>query len=83
MAASIRVRRGHVSAAYAFPDDVTNMTGTTRVETDLLGSMIIPADALYGIATARAMDNYDDPAVEGASRGGDGATCGPRSLPAG
>ena len=52
-------RRGHVSAAYAFPDDVTNMTGTTRVETDLLGSMIIPADALYGIATARAMDNYD------------------------
>ena len=42
-------RRGHVSAAYAFPDDVTNMTGTTRVETDLLGSMIIPADALYGI----------------------------------
>ena len=52
-------RRGHVSAAYAFPDDVTNMTGTTRVETDLLGSMIVPADALYGIATARAMDNYD------------------------
>ena len=52
-------RRGHVSAAYAFPDDVTNIKGETRVESDLLGSMIIPVDALYGIATARAMDNYD------------------------
>jgi aspartate ammonia-lyase len=30
----------------------------TRVETDLIGSMDIPADAYYGIHTARAMENF-------------------------
>lgn len=30
----------------------------TRSETDLLGSMQIPAHALYGIHTARALDNF-------------------------
>ena len=50
-------RRGHVSAAYAFPDDVTNIKGETRVESDLLGSMIIPVDALR--ASPRRADNYD------------------------
>ena len=29
-----------------------------RVEHDLLGAMHIPAGALYGIATARALENY-------------------------
>ena len=31
---------------------------THRTESDLLGSMEIPSEALYGIATARAMENY-------------------------
>jgi len=31
---------------------------TTREEQDLLGTMDIPSDALYGIATARAIENY-------------------------
>ena len=30
----------------------------TRVEGDLLGSMQIPADALWGIHTARAIENF-------------------------
>ena len=30
----------------------------TRTETDLLGSMEIPANTLYGIHTARALDNF-------------------------
>ncbi len=30
----------------------------TRTETDFLGSMEIPADALYGIHTARALENF-------------------------
>jgi aspartate ammonia-lyase len=29
-----------------------------RVETDSMGSMALPADALYGIHTARALDNF-------------------------
>ncbi|CAL58594.1 Fumarate lyase [Ostreococcus tauri] len=32
---------------------------STRTESDLLGTMEIPSHALYGIATARAMENYD------------------------
>ena len=32
---------------------------STRTESDLLGTMEIPSNALYGIATARAMENYD------------------------
>jgi len=31
----------------------------TRTETDLLGAKEIPADALYGINTQRAVENYD------------------------
>lgn len=34
-------------------------SAATRIESDLLGSMAIPRDALYGVATARAMANYD------------------------
>ncbi len=30
----------------------------SRVETDLLGSKQIPADALWGIHTARAVENF-------------------------
>jgi len=31
---------------------------TYRVEIDLLGEMDIPADAYYGINTARALENF-------------------------
>lgn len=31
---------------------------TTRTETDLIGSLSVPAEALYGIHTARALDNF-------------------------
>lgn len=33
---------------------------TTRTETDYLGSLQIPADALYGIHSVRAKDNFPD-----------------------
>jgi aspartate ammonia-lyase len=39
-------------------------TTATRVESDLLGSLELPADALYGIATARAMRNYQISGVQ-------------------
>ena len=54
---SPRRRAGFASAATPAPS-FTPASDATRVESDLLGSMDIPADALYGIATARAMDNY-------------------------
>ena len=31
---------------------------TTRTETDLLGEKQIPADAYYGVQTARALENF-------------------------
>jgi aspartate ammonia-lyase len=34
------------------------MTGPRRTEHDFLGEMSLPADALYGIQTARAVDNF-------------------------
>jgi aspartate ammonia-lyase len=34
------------------------MTASERTEQDLLGSMSLPADGLYGIHTARARDNF-------------------------
>jgi aspartate ammonia-lyase len=30
----------------------------TRTERDLLGEMQVPADAYYGVQTARALDNF-------------------------
>src|SRR6267142_6320058 len=33
-------------------------TGSTRVEKDLLGEKEIPADAYYGVQTARALENF-------------------------
>nr|WP_240482368.1 aspartate ammonia-lyase [Microbacterium sediminis] len=35
------------------------MTAPTRTETDSLGSLEIPADAYWGIHTARALENFD------------------------
>ena len=34
------------------------MTATTRVERDSLGSLEVPADALWGAQTQRAVDNF-------------------------
>jgi aspartate ammonia-lyase len=34
------------------------ITGTTRVEKDLLGEKQIPANAFYGVQTARALENF-------------------------
>ena len=33
-------------------------TGPTRMERDLLGEKAVPADAYYGVQTARALDNF-------------------------
>ncbi|HRP97515.1 MAG TPA: hypothetical protein PL143_14835, partial [Rhodocyclaceae bacterium] len=30
----------------------------TRIEHDLLGDLAVPADAYYGVQTARALDNF-------------------------
>ena len=34
------------------------MTATTRVERDSLGTLEVPADALYGVQTLRAVKNF-------------------------
>ena len=34
------------------------LTGPTRTERDLLGEKAIPADAYYGVQTARALENF-------------------------
>ncbi|MGH9218018.1 MAG: lyase family protein, partial [Vicinamibacterales bacterium] len=33
-------------------------SGPTRMERDLLGEKAVPADAYYGVQTARALDNF-------------------------
>ena len=37
---------------------------TTRIEHDLLGEKAVPADAYYGVQTARALENFDISGVE-------------------
>ncbi len=37
---------------------MSETTGTTRTEQDLIGEMTLPADSLYGIETARAKENF-------------------------
>src|ERR1700752_1102259 len=36
----------------------TQSTGPTRTEHDLLGEKQVPADAYYGVQTARALENF-------------------------
>ena len=38
--------------------------GSTRVEHDLLGPKSVPADAYYGVQTARALENFHISGVE-------------------
>ena len=33
-------------------------SGKTRIEHDLLGDLAVPADAYYGVQTARAIENF-------------------------
>ena len=39
-------------------------TDTTRIEHDLLGEKAVPADAYYGVQTARALENFHISGVE-------------------
>jgi aspartate ammonia-lyase len=41
-----------------------SQTGPVRVEHDLLGDLTVPADAYYGVQTARALDNFHISGVE-------------------
>ncbi len=34
------------------------LTGTTRIERDTMGELAVPADAYYGVQTARAIENF-------------------------
>src|SRR5436190_12108860 len=40
------------------PAQSTNNTNNTRIEKDLLGELAVPADAYYGVQTARALENF-------------------------
>ena len=42
----------------AAPKAKSSAKGKTRVEKDLLGPLEIPVDALYGVQTARGMQNF-------------------------
>ena len=41
-----------------------NPTVKTRIEKDLLGEKAVPADAYYGVQTARALENFQISGVE-------------------
>lgn len=47
--------RTHSASAQESPPSAQ---GNTRTEKDLLGEMQVPADAYYGVQTARALDNF-------------------------
>lgn len=47
------------AAAFAASASPSTFGTATRTETDLLGPKEVPSDALYGIATQRAVENYD------------------------
>ena len=45
-------------SAFAAPAAVAQSAGATRMEHDLLGDKAVPADAYYGVQTARALENF-------------------------
>src|SRR6188768_349385 len=45
-------------SAFAAPAAVAQTGGATRMEHDLLGDKAVPADAYYGVQTARALENF-------------------------
>lgn len=77
-----RLRKLRLEAADAPRVD---LSGPTRCERDLLGERDIPVDALYGIQTLRAMENFCISGIElrepAQSRGDDGATSNSRNGP--
>ena len=36
----------------------TNYSGKTRIESDLIGEMEVPVEALYGVQTLRGIENF-------------------------
>jgi aspartate ammonia-lyase len=74
METSMSTRRNAVATAIAFavatssalaqapprtaPGAASKQAGSTRTEKDLLGPKEIPADAYYGVQTARALENF-------------------------
>src|SRR5688572_32142039 len=42
----------------------TTASAPTRIEHDLLGDLAVPADAYYGVQTARALENFQISGVE-------------------
>ena len=52
------------SSRIASKEDVTCHRRTTRIEHDLLGDKAVPADAYYGVQTARALENFHISGVE-------------------
>src|SRR5690242_14886838 len=44
--------------------EVNMPAASTRVERDLLGELSVPADAYYGVQTARALENFQISGVE-------------------
>jgi aspartate ammonia-lyase len=57
-AASSPAQAAARQAAPATQDVPAKPTGPTRIEKDLLGEKAIPADAYYGVQTARALENF-------------------------
>ena len=47
-----------VAAEFAWSQEPQSTTAKTRTEKDLLGEKQIPADAFYGVQTARALENF-------------------------
>jgi len=45
-------------APHATPDSLQLVAGNTRTERDLLGDKQVPADAYFGVQTARALENF-------------------------
>ena len=58
----------------AVASDISTTGPRTRVERDLLGEKQVPADAYYGVQTARALENFQisnipDELLSGVRRG--------------
>jgi aspartate ammonia-lyase len=56
--ARVMVRRLQYSSSRRAGWDLIYRPGTTRTEHDLLGEREVPADAMYGVQTLRAVENF-------------------------
>ena len=58
-AASSQTPQAQTAPTQAPADSAATVTsGATRIEKDLLGDKAVPADAYYGVQTARALENF-------------------------